>query len=296
MRLRFLLRPEWLALTLVVVVFAVTCFAVLAPWQFGRHAERKATNDAITRSFTAAPVPLADLAEGTGEWRTVTLTGTYLADDEVVARLRTVQGEAAFEVLTPFRLTDGTVALVDRGYVRPVQGREELTLPSYPEPPAGTRELTARVRADERDPQGRSPLGGERPQVYAVDSRAVGEVTGLSIRPGYVQLAAGSPGVLGPLPLPELEAGPFLSYALQWITFGVMALLAWLYFTWREIRPGGVLAERAGEPAQPGPGSAPTDQARPRGPHGQRGQRRRRTVAQQIAEDEARERAASNQP
>lgn len=281
-RLRFLLQPGWLALTLVVVLFAVTCFAVLAPWQFGRHAERNATNDAISRSFTAAPVPLADLPPGTDEWRTVTLTGTYLPDDEVVARLRTVQGAAAFEVLTPFRLTDGTVALVNRGYVRPVQGRTELTLPSYPRAPSGTQELAARVRADERDPQHRPPLGGDRPQVYAVDSRVVGEVTGLSIRPGYVQLAEGSPGVLGALPLPELEAGPFLSYALQWITFGAMALLALLYFTWREIRPGGVLAP----PSRSGSRPPAPDRPRPR----------RQTVAQQIAEEEARERAASNQP
>jgi hypothetical protein len=72
--------------------------------------------------------------------------------------------------------------------------------------------------------------------------------------------------VLDALPLPELESGPYLSYALQWITFGVMALLAWLYFTWREIRPGGVLAERSG-------------------PH------RRPSVAQQVADEEARERA-----
>lgn len=268
--MRFLLRPGWLALTLVVLAFAVACFAVLAPWQFGRHAERKATNDAITRSFNADPVPVQTLsATSDDEWRTVSLTGAYLASDEVVARLRTVTGEAAFEVLTPFRLTDGTVVLVDRGFVRPRQGREDLALPTYPAPPAGTRELTARIRVDEHDPNDRPALRGTPPQVYAVDSRAVARVTGSAIRPGYVQLAADSPGVLGVLPLPELESGPFLSYALQWITFGVMALLAWLYFTWREIKPGGVLAESGAE--------------RPR----------RQSVARQIAEEEARERATA---
>jgi cytochrome oxidase assembly protein ShyY1 len=261
-------------LTLVVVVFAGACFVVLAPWQFSRHAERKATNDAITRSFAARPVPLDDLLPAGSrpgpdtEWRTVSLTGTYLGSDEVVARLRTVQGEAAFEVLTPFRLDDGSVVLVDRGYVRPVQGKA----PPYPAAPSGTRELTARVRVDERDPRHRAALPGTHPQVYAVDSRAAAAATGLPIRSGYVQLVEGAPGVLAPLPLPELEAGPFLSYALQWITFGVMALLALLYFSWREIRPGGVLAE-------------PRSPQRPR----------RQSVAQQVAEEEARERAASNQ-
>jgi cytochrome oxidase assembly protein ShyY1 len=269
-RLRFLLRPGWLGLTLAVVVFAVACFVVLAPWQFSRNAERGATNDAITRSFTAEPVPVSSLTSSPAhEWRTVSLTGSYLSDKEVAARLRTVQGEAAFEILTPFRLTDGTVVLVDRGYVRPVQGRQELTLPSYAAPPSGATTLTGRLRVDERDPRGRAALPGDPPQVYAVGSPVVAKVAGLAIRPGYVQLTEHSPGVLGALPLPELDSGPFLSYALQWITFGVMALLAWLYFTWREIKPGGVLATPRATAARP----------------------RRASVAQQIAEEEARERA-----
>lgn len=264
MRLRFLLRPGWLALTLVVFVFAIACFAVLAPWQFGRHAERSATNEAVTRSMGASPVPIGDAA--TDEWRQVRLTGTFRTEDEVVARLRTVLGQPAFEVLTPFELTDGSVVLVDRGYVRPEQGPRGVRVPDYAAPPTGTVDVTARMRSDERDPANRptqTDADGHR-QVYAVDSRAVALLTGLDIRGGYVQLNEDTPGVLGPLPLPDLDAGPFLGYALQWITFGVMALLAWLYFTVREIRPGGALtAER------------PTKQS----------------VAQRIADDEARESA-----
>jgi cytochrome oxidase assembly protein ShyY1 len=264
--LRFLLRPGWLALTLVVFVFAIACFAVLAPWQFGRHAERSATNEAVTRSMGAAPVPIEGAPPS--EWRQVRLTGSFLADDEVVARLRTVLGQPAFEVLTPFELTDGTIVLVDRGYVRPEQGPRGVRVPSYAAPPTGIVNVTARMRSDERDPANRpvqTDAEGHR-QVYAVDSRAVARETGLDIRAGYVQLNEGTPGVLGPLPLPDLDAGPFLGYALQWITFGVMTLLAWLYFTVREIRPGGALTTE--RPAK-------------------------QSVAQRIADDEARESATT---
>lgn len=262
-RLRFLLRPGWLALTALVMLFAVACFAVLAPWQFSRHTERKTTNDAITRSSTAPPVPIESLNAPT-EWRTVTATGTYLQDAELVARLRTVLGEAAFEVLTPLRLTDGTVTLIDRGFVRPDQGR----VPTYAAPPTDEVTVTARYRPNERDPRDRTPPEG---QLYAIDTRAAAKTTGLDLRPGYLALTENSPGVLAPLPLPELETGPFLSYALQWITFGAMTLLAWLYFTWREIKPGGALATPTTRPA-------------------------RQTVARQIAEEEARERATAPDP
>jgi len=266
-RLRLLLQPGWLALSLVVLLFATACFAVLAPWQFRRHAERGATNDAVNRSFAAPPVGLDELLPAgaaptpRSEWRTVTITGRFLVEDEVVARLRSVQGTPAFEVLTPFRADGGTTVLVDRGYVRPDQGNR---VPRYAAPPSGQVELAGRVRVDERDAGHRSPLREDgHLQVYAVGSATVADATGERIRPGYVQLTDRSPGVLGALPLPELDGGPFLSYALQWITFGAMAILAWLYFTWREIRPGGVLSER-----QP---------------------RRRLSVAQQIAEEEAAE-------
>jgi cytochrome oxidase assembly protein ShyY1 len=266
-RLRFLLHPGWLMVTLVVLAFATACFTLLAPWQFRRHDERSATNAAVRSSFDAAPVPLGGPGSD-GEWRLVTLSGTYLPEGETLARLRTVLGEPAFEVLTPFRRTDGSVVLVDRGFVRP-DGKSAA--PAYPPPPAGRVDLVARVRSDETDPQHRDAFSdatnGGRAQVYAVDSRTVAKATGLAIQPGYVQLEAGSPGVLGPLPLPELDAGPFLSYALQWIAFGTMALLAWLYFTWREIRPGGVLA-----------GDRP----------------QRQSVAAQVAADEAAERAAES--
>jgi len=275
-RLRLLLRPGWLALTALVLIFAAVCFTLLAPWQFRRHEERSATNDAISTSANADPVGIdAVLPDGKQpgagtEWRTVRVTGRYLAEDEVVARLRTVLGEPAFEVLTPLRLSDGSIVLVDRGYVRPVQGDQAVAVPDFATPPGGTVTLTARLRADERDPRDRPPERRDgRLQVYAVGAGVVEHATGLDIRPGYLQLDDDNPGVLAALPLPELDAGPFLSYALQWIAFGTMALLAWLYFTWREIKPGGLLATPKTE--------------RPK----------RMSVAQQIAEEEERERSAA---
>jgi cytochrome oxidase assembly protein ShyY1 len=242
-RFRFLLRPGWLALTLAVWVFAGACFALLAPWQFGRDVEREAQNDAIATSIRTDPVPVAEVLDeenAAHEWRKVELTGEYLPDAEAVARLRTVQGEAAFEVLTPFRLADGPTVLVNRGYVRPAGG---VRVPDYAAPPTGRTTVVAMVRASESDSGDAFTEDGHR-QVRSINSAVVGRAAGLDVRPGYFQLVEGQPSVVeGALPLPKLDAGPFFSYALQWIAFGVMALGGWLYFTWREVQPGGVLAE-----------------------------------------------------
>lgn len=261
-RLRFLLQPGWLVLTAVVFTFAVSCFTLLAPWQFDRHAERQAENDALRRSLSARPAPLAEVLpggaapDGRTQWSPVTITGTFLAEAEVVARLRTVQGEAAYEVLTPLRTTAGETVLVDRGFVRPDQ---RVQVPDYPPPPSRPVTVQARARLDERGSRPPEPSDG-RTHVYGVGSGVVEQATGMDIRPGYFQLDGGQPGALNPLPLPRMEAGPFLSYALQWLAFGAMAVLGWLYFTVRELRPGGALHDA--------------------------GERRRKSVAEILAEDE----------
>lgn len=241
MQWRFLLRPGWVALTVVVAFFAVLSFTVLAPWQFDRDVQRDARNTAIERSAGIAPQPLRDLLpRGTApvgeiEWRQVRATGRYLPDGETVARLRTVQGEPAFEVLTPMRLADGSTVLVNRGYLRPAEG---VRVPGYPPAPEGEVTVTGLLRRDEPDADREVVERDGHRQVYSISSRTVTEATGVQLEPGYLQLVDGSPGVLSPLPLPQLSSGPHFAYALQWLAFGVMAPLGLVYLVWREARGG----------------------------------------------------------
>ncbi len=167
------------------------------------------------------------------EWRQVTVTGTYLPDAEAVVRLRVYDGKPAFEVLTPLRTADGQVVAVDRGYATAASG---ATVPAYAAPPTGEVTLTARLRVDETDPDHRPPFtaDGHR-QLYVTDARTLATATGLPITPGYLALAAGQPGVLAPLPVVPAaaqSAAPFtnFSYALQWLTFGAIAVFALVYF------------------------------------------------------------------
>jgi cytochrome oxidase assembly protein ShyY1 len=234
---RFLLRPGWLAFIVVVIGFAVACYTLLAPWQFGREAQRDTEQQAIDVSYRTPPAPLAELvAAGTGvtpalEWRQATVSGTYVPDAEALVRLRVVDGKPAFEVLTPLRTDDGRLIAVDRGYVSTPSGSQ---VPGFAPAPPGPVTLTGRLRVNENDPQNRpvSVLDGHR-QLYAADSRALSSATGLDLEPGYLQLAADQPGVLGPLPVTVSASGaPFtnFSYALQWLTFGAIAIFAMAYF------------------------------------------------------------------
>lgn len=239
-RLAFLLRPGWLALALVVIAFAYLCFTVLAPWQLGKNTTTSRENNQISDSLSADPVPVTSLlpkqdsSAPDHQWRRVTATGRYLPAGQVLARLRVVDSEPAFEVLVPFAIDNGPTVLVDRGYVRPEGGSK---VPAIPAPPTGTVTITARLRDSEQAPPGKAPFRGDGvQQVYAIDTGQIAQVTGTPLTGSYLLLVDGQPGGLGTIALPHLDAGPFLSYGIQWIAFGIVAPIGLGYFAYSEIQ------------------------------------------------------------
>ncbi|MGQ4617350.1 SURF1 family cytochrome oxidase biogenesis protein [Nocardia sp. R7R-8] len=266
-RLAFLLRPSWLILAVLVAAFAYLCFTVLAPWQLGKNTATSHRNQLIADSVRAEPVDVGTVLAGTGsehtEWRRVTASGSYVPDSTVLVRLRHLDGAPGYAVLSTFRLADGRVLLVDRGLVSAVDGTRP---PQIPEPPAGTQRIEARIRMSEGVTPGKDPSvqDGFR-QVYSIDTTQETAVLRQSLTPvptggergGYLQLSENQPGAFTPTPLPQLDAGPYLSYGLQWLAFGIMAPLGLGYFVYAEIRERrkekGAAAEppRATSPAVP---------------------------------------------
>ncbi|MCB0948006.1 MAG: SURF1 family protein [Mycobacterium sp.] len=239
-RWAFLLRPQWLALFVVVMAFAYLCFTVLAPWQLGKNTATSRENAQIARALDADPVPVTtflpqqDSAAPEDQWQPVTATGRYLPDGQVLARLRLVDGEPAFEVLVPFAVDGGPTVLVDRGYVRPVSGAQ---VPPLDPPPDGQVTITARLRDGEAVAVGKDPFetDGVR-QVYSINTSQISALTGVPLAGSYLQLMRDQPGGLGVIPVPHLDAGPFLSYGIQWIAFGIIAPIGVGYFVYSELR------------------------------------------------------------
>ncbi|MEV6323910.1 SURF1 family protein [Nocardia sp. NPDC051787] len=243
-RLAFLLRPSWLILAVLVAAFAYLCFTVLAPWQLGKNTATSHRNQLIADSVKADPVDLTAVLSDTDaatEWRRVTASGSYVPDSTVLVRLRHLDGAPGYAVLATFRLADGRVLLVDRGLVSAVDGTRP---PSIPDPPAGPQRIEARIRMSEGVTPGKDPSiqDGYR-QVYSIDTTQESAVLHQPLTPlptgergGYLQLSENQPGAFTPTPLPQLDAGPYLSYGLQWLAFGIMAPLGLGYFIYAEIR------------------------------------------------------------
>jgi len=249
-RLPFLLRPGWIAHALVVVAFAYLCLTVLAPWQLGKNTRTSRENHQIEASLSSAPVPVTsvlpqkDSSAPDAQWRQVTATGHYLPKTAVLVRLRVIDGAPAYEVLNAFAVDGGPTVLVNRGYVHPDQG---TAVPAIAPPPSETVTIIGRLR-DSQPAGDRQPLteAGYQ-QVYAIDTQQISRLISTPLTGSYVQLIGNQPGVLEPLALPRLDAGPFLSYGIQWIAFGIIAPIGLGYFVHSEIKTRRAEAARKAE-------------------------------------------------
>ena len=102
----------------------------------GRPHRRQLRRRGRSRSPRRCPTPTAfDVDQ---RWQVVALSGEYLVDEEVVVRNRPFEGSSGFEVITPFRLDDGSVFMVDRGWIAQASdGRPS----EYAAPPSGHVEI-----------------------------------------------------------------------------------------------------------------------------------------------------------
>lgn len=229
-----LLKPGWVITAVAVIAFAYLAFTVLAPWQLGKNEKTSARNHQISAAFDADPVAYSSVfTQGSiptdKEWTRVTLTGHYL-NNQAVLRMRPVNSEPAYQFLTPFETTTGEIFLVNRGF------ESAGDSPSANTPPSAVTTITGYARLDE-DPPANAPLTNMDPvQVSGINTEQIGRELGVHLAHDWIQLAEGQPGEVTAIPLPKLDSGPYLSYGVQWIAFGIMAPLGLAYFVWAEIK------------------------------------------------------------
>ncbi|WP_103036337.1 SURF1 family protein, partial [Mycobacterium avium] len=166
--------------------------------------------------------------------REVTPPAHYRPDARVLAGRRVFDSNRAFGVRAPFGVGGGPPVWVARGYGRLWGGPRA---PPIPRPPADTVTITARLRNSEPAAAGKDPFVGDGVrQVYSIDTEQIAVLTKVPLAGSYLQLVDGQPGGLGVVGVPQLDAGPFLSYGIQWIAFGILAPIGVGYFAYSELR------------------------------------------------------------
>jgi len=246
--LRFLLRPKWLAFHLL-VFGSVALIIWLGFWQLRRLDARQEFNATVTERIDQPPVPFDTLLDdavadpGSVEWRQVTLSGDFLAD-QILWFNRTQDGVAGDNVLTALVGDDGTTVVVNRGFVA-------LGQPT-PAAPAGPIDVLGRMRVPPGRQLGELTDSADGPvtEVRRVDLELLDEQLPGELAPVYVDLIGSVPNVTPadplPVPPPTLDEGPHLSYAVQWFIFAAAVLVGWVLAVRRSIA---TRRRRANEPA-----------------------------------------------
>jgi len=228
-------------------IAAIFC-ARLGVWQLDRLATRRAHNALVASRLDAAPVALSAVPRDTGDrhYRRVRLDGTLDFAHEVMLIDRAHDGAPGVNLITPMRPDSGvlgdTIVLVDRGWVYAADGMS-VDAAQWQEPAqvTGTGYLIALPRGE--GPATLSTSG--HPNEYRwLDRPAVEERLGHPVADYLVVLqsdehpvAAESPGVNGAVaaraptrvPVPPLDEGPHLDYAIQWFSFAITIIVGTWY-------------------------------------------------------------------
>jgi cytochrome oxidase assembly protein ShyY1 len=240
-RWRFAFSRRWFGYLAVAIVFAIVC-VLLSNWQLARRAEKTHEIALVTDNYDARPVdvhallPDLDTFDPADEWRPVVLEGAYLTDEALLVRNRPRGGQPGFEQLVPFLTTDGSVFMVDRGWLP--TGNEQDLPDVVPAAPDGTVTVTARLRPGEPTVAGR---GAGEGQIATIHLPELAErIEGPLYTGAYGLLVEETPAATDPRPAaatrPEADEGVHLSYAFQWLIFGILGFVFLGYAVRQEYR------------------------------------------------------------
>ncbi|MFC4225250.1 SURF1 family cytochrome oxidase biogenesis protein [Lysinibacter cavernae] len=227
---RFLLSRRWAGYLCLTIVFAIVC-CLLGNWQFARRAEARAEIARIDANYDAAVVPLQQALpeldsydDETQKWSQVTASGTYLTEHQTLVRIRPLNGSPGFEVLVPLLLDDGSVFIVDRGWLPAGSTTDSPDI--VPDAPEGRVTVIARLKAGEPELASRTAGEGQIATIHLPDM--ANRVDKPAFTGAYGLLVSEDPSVeLTPVlaTKPERDEGPHLSYALQWYVFALMGFI-----------------------------------------------------------------------
>jgi surfeit locus 1 family protein len=243
-----------------VLAFGAAAVCVrLGVWQLHRLSEREAHNALMEARMAAPPVALEHVATDTALYRRVALRGVYDNAHAIILANRSRRGLPGVDLLSPLRMDDGGVVLVERGWLPSADAErvditpyaltdsvnvEGIVLP-FPERHLGAIVLEPksapanafartwfrldRAELDRRFPYPIAPFfvrEMRREPVPAPDEAAA---------PG-ARAGADGPPRLHRIDPPELGRGPHLSYAIQWFSFALIFLVGWGAVLWRSTR------------------------------------------------------------
>ena len=221
----------------VAALAGIAVLVSLGTWQLQRLGWKRGLIDHAQAQLAEPAVPLAGADPATLDYRRVSATGAYLHDRAFAFGFTAEGGRPGSRLITPLRLEDGRIVLVDRGWMP-----DDLLPPLVPAglQPEGTVSIEGigRWRGHRRpgwfDPED-SP---ERRRWYNWDLPAMAAALDLPLEPLEIVLERSE----GPAGLPRAEPvsvslpNDHLGYAITW--YGLALVLLAVYILFSSSKPG----------------------------------------------------------
>lgn len=236
------MTPAWRRrLVLLAAILGTVLTARLGLWQLDRAAQKQALQAALDSRLALPPLRADELARepaaaAVQQYRALAVEGRWLAERSVYLDNRQMNGRPGFYALTPLALDDGSVLLVQRGWLpRDLLDRTRIAAPP---PPPGRLQVVGRIalapaRLYEFDAAASGPIRQN------LDLAAFAQEAGLPLRPVMLVQedggAAPADGLLRQWPRPAADVHKHYGYAFQW--FSLATLIVGLYVWFQVLRP-----------------------------------------------------------
>jgi surfeit locus 1 family protein len=230
-----------LLLLLAALVFAI--FAALGTWQVQRLFWKldliARIDQRVHAPEVAVPPPdqWPQLTASNAEYRRIRVMGTFLTGQDTLVQAVTERG-SGFWVMAPLQQADGTVVMVNRGFIPP-EATRAIAPPLADAQQRST--VTGLLRMDQPDGAFLRQNDPQNQRWYSRDVQAIGKAHGLThVAPYFVDAdaapAAEAPANGAPVaPVGGLTVIAFhnnhLVYALTWYTLAAMVAGAAWYFS-----------------------------------------------------------------
>ncbi len=221
--------PRWLPS--LATAAAVLLFVALGVWQLGRAEEKRVLAAGMTAS--GPPLEWRLLPPGAPRYQRVSLRGHYDPEHQFLLDNRSHESVAGVEVLTPFILDNGSVVIVNRGWLPFGATRQDL-----PEIAVDGDRRTVVGRIDELPRPGiwlkAPPASGWPRLVQYPRMEELSAALDRELAPRQVLLDPAVPdGYVRAWTVTGTPADRHLGYAVQWFAFATLAGAIWFVLSFR---------------------------------------------------------------
>jgi surfeit locus 1 family protein len=232
---------------ILIAIFIFTGFCTLGTWQLHRRIEKQAKIRHVEQRIHAPAVPAPGTMQWqqihakTDEYRHVVLTGRFLYRQETLVQANTQLG-SGYWVMTPLRRHDGTIILINRGFV-PSDQRARIA-PSLTATAAQTDvSVTGLLRLSEPNGAFLRKNNARHNRWYSRDVQAIAATQGLNnVAPYFVDAAGDANAIPNTWPKGGMTVVVFpdhhLIYAITWYILALMTAGAGYYALYSTFKYG----------------------------------------------------------